>query len=151
MIVHKGKAHLGEHKPIVDEQLFEQVQTKLADNASGSSRRMRHRQPSLLTGRLFDGDGRAMTPSHASRPNKRYRYYVTRPDQVDGAPAWRVPAHDLEQLVCRSVAERLGEGGFSTSRVTATLRLLSCSRPWRGRTLPQQRYVAERMTSASSC
>jgi len=35
MIVHKGKAHPGEHKPIVDEQLFEQVQAKLADNASG--------------------------------------------------------------------------------------------------------------------
>jgi len=53
-----------------------------------------------------------MTPSHDSRPNKRYRYYVTRPDQVDGAPAWRVPAHDLEQLVCRRLAERLAERGF---------------------------------------
>jgi len=112
MIVHKGKAHPGEHEPIVDEQLFEQVQAKLADNASGPSRRRRHRQPSLLTGKLFDGDGRAMTPSHASRPNKRYRYYVTRPDQVDGAPAWRVPAHDLEQLVCQQVAERLSEHGL---------------------------------------
>jgi hypothetical protein len=59
----------------------------LADNASGSSRHRRHRQPSLLTGKLFDGDGHTTTPSHASRPNKRYRYYVTRPDQVDGAPA----------------------------------------------------------------
>jgi len=35
MIVHKGKAHSGEHEPIVEEQLFEQVRTKLADNASG--------------------------------------------------------------------------------------------------------------------
>jgi hypothetical protein len=112
MIVHKGRAHPGEHEAIVDQQLFAQVQAKLADNASGSSRRRMHRQPSLLTGLLFDGEGRAMTPSHASRPNKRYRYYVTRPDQVDGAPAWRVPAHDLEQLVCRSVAERLAERGF---------------------------------------
>jgi len=31
---------------------------------------------------------------------------------VDGAPAWRVPAHDLEQLVCLQVAERLAERGF---------------------------------------
>jgi len=128
MIVHKGKAHPGEHEPIVDEQLFEQVQAKLADNASGSSRRRRHRQPSLLTGKLFDGDGHAMTPSHASRPNKRYRYYVTRPDQVDGAPAWRVPAHDLEQLVCREVAERLAERGIILDLSgDATLMPHSCS------------------------
>jgi DNA invertase Pin-like site-specific DNA recombinase len=112
MTVHKGTAHAGEHEPIVDEDLFEQVQRKLADNASGSSRRRKHRQPSLLTGKLFDGEGRAMTPSHATRPNKRYRYYVTRHDEVDGSPAWRVPAHDLEQLVCRALADRLMERGF---------------------------------------
>ena len=112
MIVHKGTAHPGEHEPIVDEELFEQVQMKLAHNASGSSRRRKHRQPSLLTGKVFDGEGRAMTPSHASRPNRRYRYYVTRPDQVDGSPAWRVPAHDLEQLICRTLAGRLAEKGF---------------------------------------
>jgi DNA invertase Pin-like site-specific DNA recombinase len=112
MTVHKGTAHAGEHQPIVDEDLFAQVQMKLADNASGLSRRRKHRQPSLLTGKLFDGDGRAMTPSHATRPNKRYRYYVTRPDEVDGSPAWRVPAHDLEQLVCGRVASRLAEHGF---------------------------------------
>ena len=112
MIVHKGKAYPGEHEPIVDEQQFEQVQAKLVDNASGSSRRRRQRQPSLLTGLVFDGDGKAMTPSHASTRTKRYRYYVTRPDQVDGAPAWRVPAHDLEQLVCQQVAARLSERGF---------------------------------------
>ena len=90
--------------------------------------RRRHRQPSLLTGKLFDGDGHAMTPSHASRPNKRYRYYITRPDQVDGAPAWRVPAHDLEQLVCRCVAERLGERGIILDLSgDATLMPHSCS------------------------
>jgi site-specific DNA recombinase len=112
MIVHKGGAYPGEHEAIVDEDLFEWVQIKLADNASGSSRRRRHRQPSLLTGMLYDGEGRAMTPSHASRPNRRYRYYVTRPDQIDGMPAWRVSAHDLEQLVCRSIADRIIEPAF---------------------------------------
>jgi DNA invertase Pin-like site-specific DNA recombinase len=33
----------------------------------------------LLSNRIY---GRAMTPSHATRPDKRYRYYVTRPDEV---------------------------------------------------------------------
>ena len=114
MIVHKGEAYPGEHKPIVDEELFEYVQMKLADNASGSSRRRSHREPSLLTGLVFDGEGRAMTPTHSGKSVKtrRYRYYVTRPDLVDGSPAWRVPAHDLEQLVCRTLAGRLMEPGF---------------------------------------
>ena len=48
-----------------------------------------------------------MTPSHASKPGKRYRYYVTRPDQLDGEPAWRVSAYDLEGLVCARIAELL--------------------------------------------
>jgi len=112
MIVHKGTAFPGEHEAIVNEDLFDQVQRKLADNASGPSRRRRHQQPSLLTGMIYDGEGRAMTPSHASRPNRRYRYYVTRPDEIDGTPAWRVPAHDLEQLICRAIADRLVQPGF---------------------------------------
>jgi len=85
------------------------VQTKLSENASGTSRRLRSQQPSLLVGLVFDGEGRAMTPSHATKPGKRYRYYVTRSDQIDDAPAWRVSAHDLERLVCERLAELLGD------------------------------------------
>ena len=109
MIVHKGKAYEGEHEPIVDEGLWQQVRAKLADNACGSSRRKRNQYPSLLVGRVFDGEGRTMTSSHAQRSKKRYRYYVTRPDEVDGNPAWRVNAHDLERLVCDRLAQEITE------------------------------------------
>ena len=109
MIVHKGKAYDGEHEAIVDEHLWEQVQFKLKENACGSSRRKRHQYPSLLVGKVFDGEGRAMTPSHAQRAKKRYRYYVTRPEEVDGSPAWRVNAHDLERLICGELASKLGD------------------------------------------
>lgn len=109
MIVHKGKAYEGEHAPIVDEELWEQVQFKLKENACGSSRRNRHQYPSLLVGKVFDGEARAMTPSHAQRGKKRYRYYVTRPEEVDGSPAWRVNAHDLERLICDRIAEKIAE------------------------------------------
>jgi hypothetical protein len=109
MIVHKSKAYQGEHEAIVDEKLWEQVQFKLKENACGSSRRKRHQYPSLLIGKVFDGEGRAMTPSHAQRAKMRYRYYVTRPDEVDGTPAWRVNAHDLERLICDRIAEEIAE------------------------------------------
>lgn len=112
MIVHKGEAYPGEHQAIVDEELWGKVQALLQHNASGPSRRKRHEYPSLLIGKLFDGQGRAMTPSHAKKNTKRYRYYVTRPEEVDGSSAWRVGAHDLEALVCQHVASRIGNESF---------------------------------------
>ena len=111
-IVHKGDFFPGEHLPIVPIDLWQAVQEKLKGNASGTSRRLKSQQPSLLVGLVFDGEGRAMTPSHATKPGKRYRYYVTRNDQLDDAPAWRVSAHDLERLVCDRLAEQLNDQEF---------------------------------------
>ena len=79
LIVHKGEAYPGEHQPIVDEALWQAVQDKLAANASGPSKRSRHQHPSLLVGKLLDGEGRPMTPSHAARSGRRYLYYVLVP------------------------------------------------------------------------
>ena len=104
-IVHKGEVYPGEHEPIVPEDLWQAVQDKLKANASGTSRRLRGQQPSLLTGILKDSQGRAMTPSHATKGKAmRYRYYVTRPDQDTNEPAYRVSAHDLEQIVTTKLA-----------------------------------------------
>jgi hypothetical protein len=51
-----------------------------------------------------------MQPSPpAGKHSRRYRYYVTRPDQLDGTPAWRVSAHDLERLVCTRLSELLAD------------------------------------------
>ncbi|NQV93816.1 MAG: recombinase family protein [Sphingomonadales bacterium] len=104
MIVHKGEAFEGEHEAIVPQELWEKVQQVLAKRASGSARRLGAANPSLLTGMVTDGEGRSMTPSHATRPGKRYRYYVTRSDELEGSPAWRVSAYDLEKLVCEQLA-----------------------------------------------
>ncbi len=111
-IAHKGEYFAGEHLPIVSTDLWEAVQEKLKTNASGTSRRLKSQQPSLLVGQVFDGEGRAMTPSHATKPGKRYRYYVTRSDQLDDAPAWRVSAHDLERLVCERLSEQFSDQEF---------------------------------------
>ena len=46
-------------------------------NAAERNSNARHRQPSLLAGLLFDGDGNRMTPSHAVKNGTRYRYYVS--------------------------------------------------------------------------
>ncbi|MFM6932214.1 MAG: zinc ribbon domain-containing protein [Novosphingobium sp.] len=83
------------------------MQAKLKDKACGTSRRLKSQQPSLLVGLMFDGEGRAMTPSHSTKVGRRYRYYVTRTDQLGDAPAGRVSAHDLEWLVCDRLSDLL--------------------------------------------
>jgi site-specific DNA recombinase len=46
-----------------------------------------------------------MTPSHAARQGKRYRYYLFQPDDgTDRAmPVWRMPAAEIELLVTAEV------------------------------------------------
>jgi DNA invertase Pin-like site-specific DNA recombinase len=106
-LTHKGEHFPAEHPPIIDPELWGAVQAKLRGNASGTSRRLKAQQPSLLAGFISDGEDRAMTPSHATKPARRYRYYITRPDLLDGSPAWRVSAHDLEELVCDRLSQFL--------------------------------------------
>jgi hypothetical protein len=76
---------------------------QLAANTAERNSGTRTRQPSLLAGMLFDGDGNRMTPTHATKKGTRYRYYVSRPlitdDKTDGSAALRIPAGEIEQAV----------------------------------------------------
>jgi len=117
-MVHKGESFDGEHPAIVPIDLWDAVQGKMKANASGTSRRLKSLQPSLLVGLVFDGEGRAMTPSHATKPGRRYRYYITRPDQPDDVPAWRVSAYDLEQIICDQLSALLTDQQFVCDMVS---------------------------------
>ena len=59
--------------------------------------------PSLLAGLIVDADGNRMTPTHATKKAKRYRYYVSAPlladDQPQAQKGMRIPAGDIEGLV----------------------------------------------------
>jgi hypothetical protein len=54
---------------------------------------------------LFDADGNRMTPTHAVKKGRRYRYYVSHPliaQARAGSPGGlRVPAPEIEQLVAQ--------------------------------------------------
>jgi site-specific DNA recombinase len=78
-IVHKEQHYPGEHDPIIDEVLWQEVQTKLTANAVERASGERMLSPSLLAGLLYDGEGHRMTPSHAVKKGMRYRYYVSQP------------------------------------------------------------------------
>lgn len=107
MIVHKRELFTGEHEAIVPQELWDEVQAQMLGRTQGHARRLKAKDPSLLVGLLFDGIGRAMSPTHSLKGKIRYRYYSTRPELIDGAETWRVSAHDLEALVCERLAALL--------------------------------------------
>jgi hypothetical protein len=105
-IVHKGQSHPGAHAPIIDQPLWDAVQTQLAGNTAERNSGARTHSPSLLVGLLFDGDGNRMTPSHAVTRGTRYHYYVSRPlitkDRTESSAGLRIPAAEIEHIVtCR--------------------------------------------------
>jgi site-specific DNA recombinase len=62
---------------------------------------------------LFDADGNRMTPTHAVKKGRRYRYYVSHPlitQARAGSPGGlRVPAPEIEQLVANRLCQFLSE------------------------------------------
>jgi len=103
-IVHKDKSYAGQHSAIIPQELWDKVQTMLATNRIERKNGGCAREPSLLAGLIFDDGGEPMTPTHANKKGRRYRYYVThslikrgRPKASDAAR--RVPAGDIERLV----------------------------------------------------
>src|SRR5438132_2074403 len=113
-IVHNQQSHFGEHKPIIDQPLWDAVQTQLAGNAA-QREGGKTRQPSLLAGMLFDRDGNRMTPSHAIKKGTRYRYYVSGPlltkDQTERSTGLRLPSGEIEQLVTSRMRQWLLDPG----------------------------------------
>jgi len=102
-IVHKENCYPGEHEPIIDAALWDEVQRRLAANRFDRATSAGATQVSLLAGLIYDDTGARMTPTHANKKGTRYRYYVS-PGLIRGtrrqAPRGRrVPAGDLERLI----------------------------------------------------
>ncbi len=102
-IRHRQETYDGLHSGIIAQDLWDRVQAKLAANAARSKRRETAASPSPLVGKFFDEIGDALTPSHAVKNGRRYRYYISHrliarsgEDQIDG---WRLPAKTLEEAV----------------------------------------------------
>jgi hypothetical protein len=112
--VHKGQSHPGEHTPIVDQALWDAVQTRLAVNTAERNSGTRTRHPSLLSGMLFDGDGNR-NADPGDQKGMRYRYYVSRPlittDQIDRSAGLRIPAGEIEQAVTSRLRRWLVDPG----------------------------------------
>jgi hypothetical protein len=102
LAIHKGSAFPGEHAPIIDQAVWDNVHAILAENICTRSARTRAQTPALLKGLLFGPTGAAMSPTHTRKGNRLYRYYVSQ-DVLqhgrDACPIGRVPAAEIEAAV----------------------------------------------------
>ncbi|MBN4046526.1 recombinase family protein [bacterium AH-315-P15] len=113
-IKHKDQHYPGLHSAIVGLELWDKVQERLEQNRKARTSGTDHKEPSLLAGLIFDAEGKPLTPTHASKQGKRYRYYVsqalltkTRDDTPHGV---RIPAAAIEPLVTQRISEFFNDG-----------------------------------------
>jgi site-specific DNA recombinase len=106
-VIHKGNIYPGEQDAIVSRALWDAVQAKLSEKKTTLRSPGTAADGSLLTGLLFDGTGDRLTPIHANKKGCRYRYYVSRrllETNVPDPTAWRLPAHQIENVVISTLA-----------------------------------------------
>jgi site-specific DNA recombinase len=113
-IAHKGMRYPGQHDAIVDRPVWDAVQEQLRENRAERSNRAGKVAPSPLAGKLFDESGGRLTPSHARKDGKRYRYYVSQQLVTEGRSdvrGWRLPASQIETTVAAEAARLLADHG----------------------------------------
>jgi len=111
-IAYRGEIYPGEHDAIVTQELWDTVHARLRDNGVERPDGIAQ-QPSMLAGMISDEAGRRLTPSHACKSSRRYRYYVTPEDEADTSKRpFRLPAGDLERAVLDGVRATLDPAGL---------------------------------------
>jgi len=112
-IRHKGVCHPGQHAPIVNRAMWEKVAQLLRGHSTGCGPRSSSTKSCVLMGKLFDESGEGLTPSHAVKGDRRYRYYISRSlmkgpaARVDGG--WRLPAAEIERSIAAAAQSILDD------------------------------------------
>ncbi len=142
-ITHKGEPYPGRHEAIVDRALWDQAQLSLDANRTDHKIGTHAKNPSLLAGLLYDDSGERMSPSHAVKNGKRYRYYVSqsliRQPKRMATGGRRIPAGDIEELMGTQVRTFLDDEG----QVANAIRVYITD-------APRQRYALEKARQLAS-
>jgi site-specific DNA recombinase len=113
-IAHKGQLYPGQHPALIDDVTWTAVRERIDANRAHRAL-TRAAEPSLLTGLLVDVRGERLTPSHAIKKSRRYRYYVSAALITGTAKdrgGWRLPAEQMEQAVLNTLTDALAPAGF---------------------------------------
>ena len=107
---HQDNVYDGQHQAIIDQELWDAVQNRMAANTKERFSGTNIKSASILTGLIYDETGDRLSPVHAIKNSVRYRYYISNrlsnrgPAKTDG---WRLPAKELEQPVLNILIEHL--------------------------------------------
>ena len=105
-MTHKGQAHDGLHDPIVAQEAWDRVRLLLAEHAQRGAGKCQN-SDSLLAGKLFDDRGNRMSPSHAAKGGRRWRYYVSQAilqgRKHEAGSVARAPALEIERRAAEAV------------------------------------------------
>ena len=131
MAAYKGQQYPGEHRAIIDQEVWDTVQELLKagdKHVKGGCGMRETKAPSMLRGLIFSPEGRAFTPGWTSKGPKQYRYYINTDAIKLGKEACevrRVPAGEIEGVV----VERL-RGVLRAPEILAeAVREVTSSRP----------------------
>jgi hypothetical protein len=127
--------HPGEHAAIVEQNVWDKTQKLLSAHRVRGATRATKSAPSPLAGKLFDERGERLTPSHAVKGARRYRYYVSskliRSTADEADRGWRLPAAEIERIVAlgagqmlddqKAMLEVIQEMGIAANRIPAIL------------------------------
>jgi site-specific DNA recombinase len=111
-IRHKRERHPGQHQPILEHDLWEQVQQRLSNGARRDGEPTTQASSSPLAGKVFDEAGEPLYAQGAAKGGKRYRYFVSRAlvrGTADGHRGWRVTASELERVVLTAARSILSD------------------------------------------
>jgi site-specific DNA recombinase len=106
-VKHKGTRYPGLHQPIIVRAVWDKTDELLHAHAARTRGTATRSMRSPLAGKIFDESGAALTPSHAIKGKRRYRYYVSR-SLLSGTAGkaesgWRIPAAEIERSVTAAV------------------------------------------------
>lgn len=115
-IRHKETIHEGQHPPIIEPDIWDQILAHLKESAG--RKRGEGKDGTIvspLAGKLVDQTGERLTPSHANKKGKRYRYYVSnrllnaagKDDRNTKVGGWRLPAKALEDRIASATSSHL--------------------------------------------
>ena len=110
MLSHKGEPFQGEHSPIIEQSVWDEVQRIMAVNLVNNGHKSNDLQDTfLLRGMVYTDQGELFLPISKRKPNGiRYGYYVVNKNQNMGAgmgSMGNLCAKKLEAIVCDQVLQ----------------------------------------------
>lgn len=124
-VKHKNNVYDGEHEPVIEIELFNDVQTQLKSNSRLPSGQVRNKHNAFIRGLLFCKHcNSAMVHTFTNKRNRRYRYYRCAQLIKQGrtsCPTPSLPATEIERAVINEIRmiakdEDLQEEVFSRAK-----------------------------------